>query len=145
MAHCRHNGMVESGRRVGRGPVRPRRGFTFVELLATLVFITILMPTAMRGISLCTTIAGESRRQIEAVSLAKTKLTELIITGDWLNGARSGDFGTEWPLYKWTADVSNWTDGSNVSLRQVDVTVTWPSGTTTKKLVLSTLVYQETQ
>jgi Tfp pilus assembly protein PilE len=137
--------MVESSRRPGFGTTRSRRGFTFVELLVTLLFITVLMPTAMRGISLCTNIAGESRRKVEAATLAKTQLTELIVTGDLQNGARSGDFGNEWPGYKWTADVSNWTEASNVSVRQVDVTVTWLSGGTTKKLTLSTLVYQEGQ
>ncbi len=146
MPHRLYNGMVESSLRPGLRPVRRRRGFTFIELLATLLFITILMPTAMRGVSLCTQVAGEARRQIEAASLARTQLTELLVTGDWENGARSGDFGSEWPGYKWTADVSNWTDGSNlVSLREVDVTVTWPSRGSTRKLVLSTLVYKEDQ
>lgn len=153
MAYCRYNRMVESRRGPGLGQVRPSCGFTFVELLATLVFITILMPAAMRGISLCTQIAGESRRQIEAASLAQTQLTELIITGDWVNGSKSGDFGSDWPGYKWTADVSNWTDpsnitstmASNVSLHQLDVTVTWLSRGITRKLTLSTLIFQEDQ
>ena len=145
MAYLCHNRMVDRRYRLRLVRVRPSRGFTFVELLATMVFIAVLMPTALRGISLCTTIAGDSRKQIEAAALAKTQLTELIVTGDWENGARSGDFGSEWPGYRWTADVSNWTDGSNVSLRQVDVTVTWPSRNTTKRLMLSTLVYKEDQ
>jgi hypothetical protein len=110
-----------------------------------MAFIALLLPTAMRGIGLCTTIAGESRKQLEAAALAKSQLTDLLVTGDWDNGAHSGDFGNEWPGYKWTADVSNWTDAQNVSLRQVDVTVTWVSRGANKKLTLSTLIYQEAQ
>ena len=72
--------------------VRLSRGFTFVELLATMVLISIVMPVAMRSIGLCTQIAGQSRRQIEAVWLAKTKLTELIVTEDWENGSGRGGF-----------------------------------------------------
>ncbi len=110
-----------------------------------MVFIAILLPTALRGIGLCTTIAGDARKQIEAAALARTQLTDLIVTGDWENGARVGDFGSEWPGYRWTADVSNWTEASNVQLRQIDVTVTWSVRSTTKKLTLTTLIYKEEQ
>jgi len=146
MAYCRHIRMVESGRRLRIRPVRTRCGFTFVELLATLVFICVLMPTAMRGVSLCVQIAGESQRQIEAAALAKTQMTELIVTGDWQNGARNGTF-VDWPNYKWTADVSNWTDAgnTNTSIRQLEVSVIWRSRGTERKLTLTTLIYQETE
>jgi type II secretory pathway pseudopilin PulG len=145
MAYLRCNKTVDSPCRLRLVRARSSRGFTFVELLATMVFIAVLLPTALRGIALCTTIAGDSRKQIEAAALARTQLTDLIVTGDWENGARNGDFGSEWPGYKWTCDVSNWTEATNVSLRQVDVTVTWSSRNTTKKLTLSTLVYKEDQ
>ena len=123
-------------------PVRKRRsgGFTFVELLATVVLIGIIMPVAMQTIGLCTRLAGQSRKEMEAASLASTKLTELTASQDWETGARSGDFGTDWPGYRWTADVFNWTDSK---LRQLDVTVTWQSQGRQRQLVMSTLVYPE--
>jgi len=62
----------------GRG--RPG-GFTFIELLATVVLIGIIMPVAMGSIGLCTRLGGQSRRQIEAACLANTKLTELRAIG----------------------------------------------------------------
>ena len=145
MAFYRHNTVVESRQRPGLGRVRPRGGFTFVELLVTLLFITLIVPTAMRGVGLCTRVAGDSQRRIEAAALAKTQLTELIVTGDWQNGARSGNFGSDWPGYKWTADVSNWTDmaNTNTSLRQLSVSVTWQSAGAEKKFTLTTLIYEE--
>lgn len=123
---------VRQYRRVG--------GFTFIELLATIVLIGIIMPVAMRSIGLCTRLGGHSRRQIEAASLAQTKLTELTSSQDWQTGEKRGDFGTDWPGYQWTLAVSNWTD-SIVS--QLDLTVTWHSQGKQRSLTLSTLVYPE--
>ncbi len=115
------------------------RGFTFVELLATVVLLGIVMPVAMRTIGLCTRLAGQSRQRMEAASLASIKLTELIASGDWQTGARSGEFN-DWPGYRWTFDVFNWTEST---VRQLDVTVHWQSQGRPRELVLSTLVYPE--
>ena len=115
-------------------------GFTFIELLATVVLIGIIMPVAMRSIGLCTRMSGQSRRKIEAASLARTKLTELTSSEDWKTGEKSGDFGTDWTGYRWTAEVSNWTD-STVS--QIDLKVVWQSQGQERSVTLSTLVYSE--
>lgn len=115
-------------------------GFTFIELLATVVLLGIIMPVAMRSIGLCTRLGGQSRRQIEAASLACTKLTELTSSQDWETGEKSGDFGSEWPGYRWTAVVSNWTDSA---VSQFDLTVVWQSQGQQRSVTLSTLVYPE--
>jgi len=121
-------------------PRQGGRGFTFIELLATMVLIAAIMPVAMRTIGLCTRLAGQSRHQIEAASLAKTKLTELTVTQDWQNGDQRGDFGTDWPGYEWEATVTNWTD---VTVRQVDLTVSWRSAGRQRSVTLSTLMYPQ--
>lgn len=114
-------------------------GFTFVELLATVVLLGIIMPVAMRTIGLCTRLAGQSRQRMEAASLASIKMTELIAAGDWETGARSGEFA-DWPTYRWTVDVLNWTEST---VRQIDVTVHWQAQGRPRQLVISTLVYPE--
>ena len=121
------------------------RGFTFIEVLVTLALIALVMPAAMRGIGLSAQLGGLSRKEIEAISLARTQLTELVITRDWENGARTGNFGSDWPGYNWSADVTNWTEASNVSIRQLELTVTWQSGNVLRKRTLTTLVYLEDQ
>jgi prepilin-type N-terminal cleavage/methylation domain-containing protein len=115
-------------------------GFTFIELLVTVVLIAIIMPVAMKSIGLCTRLAGQSRRQIEAASLARLKLTDLTVTGDWQNGNQRGDFGTDWPGYEWTTAVTNWTDAS---VRQIDLTVSWQSAGRQREVTLTTLMYPE--
>ena len=121
---------------------RRQGGFTFAELLATVVLIGIIMPVAMQTIALCTRLAGLSRKDIEAASLARTKLTELTASGDWQSSGKAGDFGSNWPGYRWTAEVSNWTD-SVVS--QIDLAVHWQSQGRERSLTLSTLAYPEEQ
>ena len=43
--------------------IRQRRAFTLVEVLAALAFTAIVLPVAMKGISLATTAASEARRR----------------------------------------------------------------------------------
>lgn len=128
------------------GAIRPRhrgtrRGFTFVELLATVVLIAVIMPVAMRSIGLCTRLGGQSRRQMEAASLAKAKLTELMVTGEWQDGNQRGQFDTkDWPGYEWSVTVSNWTD---TTVRQLALTVSWRSVGRQRSVTLTTLMYPE--
>lgn len=116
------------------------RGFTFIELLATVALIGAIMPVAMRSIGLCTRLAGQSRRQVEAASLAKAKLTELVVTGDWEQGGKKGSFDDDWSDYEWSLVVSNWTD---TLVRELDLTVSWRSAGHRREVTLSTLVYPE--
>ena len=73
-------------------PFGARRGFTLLEVLATLVLVGIILPAVMHGISLATIAAGEAKHKVEAVSLAQTKLAELTADFQTLNqpGASSG-------------------------------------------------------
>ena len=132
MAHMYRDKMAERRRRFG--------GFTFIELLATVVLIGIIMPVAMHSIALCTRLGGQSRKQIEAASLARTKLTELTASQDWQTSERAGDFGDDWPGYRWTAEVTSWTDST---LSQLDLTVLWQSQGRQRSVMLSTLVNPE--
>lgn len=132
MAHISQNKIVKQNHRLG--------GFTFIELLATVVFLGIIMPVAMQSIGLCTRLGGQSRKQVEAASLAFTKLTELTCSKNWQSGEKSGDFGTDWPGYRWNAVVSSWTDSA---VDQLELTVTWHSQGRERSVTFCTLVYEE--
>ncbi|HEC03127.1 MAG TPA: type II secretion system protein [Phycisphaerales bacterium] len=132
MAATYRDRMVERARRSS--------GFTFIELLATVVLIGIIMPVAMHSIALCASLGGQARRQIEAASLARTRLTELTASGDWKTSEKAGDFGDDWPGYRWTAEVSSWTDST---MSQLDLTVFWQARGKERSVTLSTLVNPE--
>jgi prepilin-type N-terminal cleavage/methylation domain-containing protein len=115
-------------------------GFTFAELLATVVLIGIIMPVAMQTIALCTRLGGLSRKETEAASLARAKLTELIASKDWQSGSKQGDFGSDWPGYHWTNDVGTWTDSI---VNEITLTVHWQSQGRDREITLASLVYAE--
>ncbi len=139
MASARIHVYSDGGRivRAGRG-FATRGGFTFIEVLATLTVLAIVLPSIMSGISLCLSAADCSRQQAQASALCQSKLMELAATGQWQNGVLAGDCGTDWPAYQWTALVSQW-DGTVV--QQLDVTVQWTYRRTDRSVTLSTLVY----
>lgn len=120
---------------------RVMQGFTLVELLVTILLIAIVLPTAMRSISLSTRMADHARRQIEAVSLAKNRLSQLVASRDWEKGTLArGEFGREYPEYEWSLDITNWEFSP---MTQLTVTVYWnpEQSHENNSVALSTLVF----
>src|SRR4051794_29563395 len=68
-------GVFRERGRVARGA---GRGFTLVEVLATIALIAIVLPVAMYGIQLCLQTSSAAKRQAEAATLAEGKLQELV-------------------------------------------------------------------
>ena len=116
-------------------------GFTIVELLATLVLVGIVLPVAVHGIVLCLATAEHARQQAEAAALAQSKLAELVATDQWYDAELDGDFGEEWPEYRWAAQVLEWEDTRMVEL---DVCVFWTRRGQDRDVILSTLIYTGT-
>jgi prepilin-type N-terminal cleavage/methylation domain-containing protein len=128
------------GRETGPGlPRRRRRAFTLVEILATLTLIAIVLPAVMTGISLDLAAADQARHESEAASLARTKMSELVLAGEWRQAAESGDFGEDRSAYRWTAEATDWE--GDARLRQLAVTVLWTSRGRDHAVTLTTLVY----
>jgi general secretion pathway protein I len=130
---------MDKRKRIFSGKLFCERGFTLVEILATFVLIAIILPVAMEGISLSTRMASESKRKIEAAALAEKKLTELIVTEDWMNGDDIGDFEDEYPDFTWRYEVSDWEKEDLI--RQIDLHVEWTASNKTHSVTVTTLVY----
>jgi len=116
----------------------PRRGFTLLEVLATLVLIGIILPAVMHGISLATIAAGEAKHKVEACSLAQTKLAELMADFQTLNqtGAGSGNF-PDYPGYTWTSTI----EMRDTNLSQVSVRVSWFARGQERYVDLASMIY----
>ncbi len=133
--------MIKTAQRSHRRRHR-RRAFTLIEVLAALALVAIILPVAMKGISLATTTAGLAKQRMEAASLAERKLAELLATGEWQNGDLVGDFYPDWPDYRWSAEVRDW---EGITLRQVDVRVEWTTRQKERSVTLSTVIYSGNQ
>ena len=125
---------------------RHRRGFTLIEVMATLLILGIVMPPVIGGITLATRAASIAKHHNEASQLAQDKLSEILIGNEWQNGSESGDFGSDWPGYRWASSVSNWAqDTTGAGLQQIDLTVTWTEQGREQTVTLSTIAYLRVQ
>jgi prepilin-type N-terminal cleavage/methylation domain-containing protein len=117
-----------------------RKGFTLMEILATIVLVALIIPVAMKGISIATNLAAESSRKLTAMNLAQNRLAEILLDEEWLNGSQSGDFTDENSLYRWQMGASDWTQPG---LKLVEVRVYWDRRGYERNVYLATLVNDE--
>ena len=126
-----------------------RSGFTLVEVLAAIVLMGLVLPAAMRGITIASRAGALARHRTEAAALATSKLQEILATQQWeTGGGLSGDFIQDgYPDYTWQAELAPWNqagfsaqDIQPQTLQQLDLKVTWGKKGT-DSLTVSTLVY----
>ncbi len=121
-----------------RAPAGPRRGFTLVEVLAAFVLIAIILPAVAKGISVCVKAEDQARKIVEVAALADSKMSELMAYTSWQGESVSGDFGPDYPDYRWTAASLTFMD----TLEEVVLIITWPEVGVERSWTLSTLVYR---
>ncbi|MBN1676053.1 MAG: type II secretion system protein [Kiritimatiellae bacterium] len=95
---------------------RRRAGFTFVEVLAAMLFVAVLFPVIIRGLLLANWAAVTADRDTTAVQLAENRLNELLLNGEWAASRTQGDFGEEWPGYRWELTRADWEADNMVEL-----------------------------
>ena len=100
---------------------RDQAGFTFVETLAAMLFMAIVIPVVVQGLLLASRTGIAADRQRNATALADTKLTELVLTDDWRDGERDGDFGDDWPGYAWRLVEEDWEKNDALVLLSLEV------------------------
>jgi general secretion pathway protein I len=114
-----------------------RRGFTLIEVLAALILLGIVLPVAMRGVSLSLAAASSAKHLNEASGLADQKLNEVVMTGDWSQNGLSGDFSPDHPEYHWTVQNQQ----RDYGISEVQVKVTWTARGQERDFTATTFVY----
>jgi prepilin-type N-terminal cleavage/methylation domain-containing protein len=116
------------------------RGFTLVEVLATVALIAIVLPVALYGVQLSLQMSSTARHQAEAATLAQSKLqeltAELAAATQVSMGNESGDFAPDFPNYRWQSTATM----LDTNLEQLDVRVSWMSRNQERNLTVSTWV-----
>ena len=113
---------VQSARRNRFG----RDGFTFAEVLAAMVFMAILIPAVIEGLMIANRSAEVVERRAIAARLAANLLNETVVTGDWESGVNSGDFGEEWPGFRWEMNQTAWAGDVAAGMEELTVVVYYP-------------------
>src|ERR1035438_9070108 len=83
--------------------------FTLAEVLAALLFLAIVIPTAVEALHIAS-LAGEvAARKAAAARVADRVLNESLVTTNWSGGIQSGTV-TEGILdFRWKLTSQNWT------------------------------------
>ena len=121
------------------------RAFTLIEVLASVLFIAITMPVAVNAILTANRLGALAIRTRTAAQQGDAMLNRLIATGEWQDGATSGDFGEEWPNTTWRLYAETWAEDTLVSVTQLTMAVTYYSQDQEFVVELVTLVQEETE
>ena len=98
--------------------MRTSRGaFTFVEVLAAMVFLGILMPVVISALLTANRAAEVAERSTIAAELAENKLGELLLSDAWSSAGTRGDFGADRSSYRWELSKTTWQTGAMTELK----------------------------
>ena len=117
--------------------VATEKGFTLIEVLATLLLLGIVMPVAMRGISIALAAADNARHVAEASALAETKLNDLLTQGVSSASGLTGDFSPDHPEYQWSYQSAP----RDYGVTEVQLRVTWQERGQPRTFSLPALAY----
>ena len=93
---------MRGGKRRGAG------GFTLVEVLAALLFMAIVIPVAVQGLSIASRTGEVATRKGAAARLADRLLNEAIVTGQ-TSGLSQGGIEEEGGIsYRWQMQNESW-------------------------------------
>jgi len=95
---------------------RDRRAFTFVEILAAMAFMGILIPVVVSALLVSNRAAVVSERSSVAMQLAENRLNLMVIDDSWTSESSRGDFGDQWPDYRWELTKIDWQTGAMTEL-----------------------------
>jgi prepilin-type N-terminal cleavage/methylation domain-containing protein len=115
---------------------RKRRGFTLVEVLAALLFMAIIIPVAMHGMSVASRAGILGQRKVAAMRVAERVLDEMLVTGQINSGSSNGTTVEGDTSYPWTLSSQTWSEDS---LTELTVTVSFELQGNTYDVSVSTL------
>ncbi len=122
----------------GRGR---RAGFTFVEVLAAMLFLAIVVPAIVTALTLSNRASEMTDRGTTAGQLAENKLNEMLIGNAWQGASNtSGDCGADFPGYRWELTQEQWTGDSAATMTQLKMEVFFQTQGTEHGVALTTLV-----
>ena len=116
-----------------------KEGFTLLETLASLAILSIGLIAVVKSFSISIQANDYTQGLTIATFLAQGKIAELETTPQTILGTETGDFGEDYPNYRWETEV-NFTE--NDRIQEAVVTVFWRERGGEKKIELLTLLPQ---
>jgi hypothetical protein len=92
---------------------RRSQAFTLAEVLAAMLFLAIVIPTAVEALHI-SSLAGEvAARKGAAARIADLVLNESLVTTNWTGSAQNGTVSEGAIDYRWTLSVQSWPQVQN--------------------------------
>lgn len=85
----------------------PDSGFTLLEVMAAVSIIAIVLVSVYRLHAQTVSMNYSARFYVTAPMLAQTKMAEIEANGEVEMEDDSGDFGDEFPGYRWKAEIED--------------------------------------
>jgi hypothetical protein len=120
---------------------RKRLGFTLAEVLAALVFMAIVIPVALEGLSIASRAGEVAAHKADAAIIAERVLNENVVTTNWNQSVQNGTVRQGIREYRWTMRSEPWNeDPTRDVMRLLSVEVTFAAQGRDYAVRLSTLV-----
>ena len=112
-------------------------GFTLVEVLAALMLLAIVIPTAVEALHVATRAGEVAARKGAAARVADSILNNSIVMTNWNGGGTQNGVTTEGAVdYRWTLTSQTWQQDS---MKLLTVTVQYPVQGQNYSVTMSTL------
>ena len=100
---------------------RRRAAFTLAEVMAALLFLAIVIPTAVEALRIASLGGEVAVRKAAAARVADRILNESLVTTNWNNGTQSGTTSEGTLDFRWTLTAQNWTEDPAMQLVTAEV------------------------
>ncbi len=116
-----------------------RHPFTFVEVFAAMLVVALVVPVALRGVSLARQLVGDDMQYERAVRLADYRLNEVQVLGEWERGDSEGVFADD-PDFHWMLRTEPYAGPGSLPLTVLRLTVSRPGAARPTAVTLVSLV-----
>ena len=99
----------------GAGPFCTTAGFTLAEVMAAMVFMAILIPVALEGLSIASRAGEVAVRKSEAALVAERLLNENVVTTNWNRSSQNGTLRQGMRDFRWSLRNDPWNQDVNVN------------------------------
>src|SRR2546425_4922621 len=119
--------------------------FTLAEVLAAMVFMAILIPVALEGLSIASRAGEVAARKSEAALVAERILNESVVTTNWNTTVQNGTVRQGIRDFRWTLRNEPWDkDPRQTVMRLLSVEVVFAAQGRDYSVRMSTLVDSST-
>jgi prepilin-type N-terminal cleavage/methylation domain-containing protein len=122
-------------------PFTCRSGFTFLEVVVSLAVMSVGIVAVLEAFSAASRLSLQDEYITTATHLAISKMEEVEKETAITAGAQEGDFGDDFPDFRWTLDIE---DSPISGLETVTVTVKWEAAGRDDELTLTSALPAQT-